>query len=60
MTFLERLLMNRRRDKRILALAAKGQGSTEIGERLGMSKQRVHQILKKAKQDGAEKVPIRG
>lgn len=56
MNYLEKLLANRRRDKRVLALRAKGQGTTEIGIRMGMSKQLVHAVIKKAKANGIKAV----
>lgn len=39
----------RRRNRKIVSLAEQGKGAAEIAELLGMTRQRVHQIMQRAR-----------
>ena len=52
MDYVKRLLENRKRDRRIVALVASGKTQTEVARKFGLHRQHVGIILKKAKANG--------
>ena len=49
MDYIKRLIENRKRDKRIVALIANGKSQADVARKYGMHRQQVNVILKKAK-----------
>ena len=60
MDYVKRLLENRKRDRRIVALVASGKTQTEVARKFGLHRQHVGIILKKAKANGAKAVRPEG